>query len=156
MLLLPSLMIKKSFWTSELRLLTSDKKEFFFKELEGRNILQTHNQAQIPVIRRRRKLRFSWKRWGCLVRTRRWVAYLPLPSVLLANVQSLENKWDELKARIYPNNGTLKTVISYVSPSRGWRTTLRTYNCRIEQQPLVRHGAGAYAYIQKRQLVHNI
>jgi hypothetical protein len=34
------------------------------------------------------------------VRIRRRVPNLPLPSVLLANVQSLENKWDELKARI--------------------------------------------------------
>lgn len=75
-------------------------KEFFFNESDGRDILQTPDQAQIPVIRWRRKLRFCGKRSGCHVRIRRRVANLPLPSILLANVQSLENIWDELKARI--------------------------------------------------------
>ena len=34
------------------------------------------------------------------MRIRQRVANLPVPSVLLANVQSLEKKWDELKASI--------------------------------------------------------
>ena len=34
------------------------------------------------------------------MRIRRRVANLPLPSVLLANVKSLKNKWDELKSQI--------------------------------------------------------
>ena len=87
--------------------------DLFFSESDGRDLLQSPDQAQIPVIRWRRKLRFRGKRSGCLVRIRRRVANLPLPSVLLANVQSLENKWDKLKA-----HGTLKTVIYDVSPSR--------------------------------------
>jgi hypothetical protein len=71
--------------------------ELFFNESGGRDILlQTPDQAQISVIR----WRFSGKRSGCLVRIRRRMTNLPLPSVLLANVQSLENKWDELKARV--------------------------------------------------------
>jgi hypothetical protein len=45
--------------------------------------------------------RFCGRRLGCLVRIRRRVANQPLPSVLLANIQSLENKWDKLKARIF-------------------------------------------------------
>ena len=103
MLLLPSLMTEKSFWKSELRLLTSNwthLKQFFFNESDGRDILRIPDQVQIPIIRWRRKRRFCGKRSGCLVRIRRRVANLQFPSVLLANVQSLENKWDELKACI--------------------------------------------------------
>ena len=37
---------------------------------------------------------------GLLVRLRRRDLHPPLPSILLANVQSLENKVDELRARI--------------------------------------------------------
>ena len=50
--------------------------------------------------RRKRRKRYRGRRSGCLVRIRRRVANLPLPSVLLANVQSLDNKLDELKARL--------------------------------------------------------
>ena len=60
--------------------------DLFFSESDGRDILQTPDQAQIPVIRWRRKLRFRGKRSGCLVRIRQQVANLP--TVLLANVQS--------------------------------------------------------------------
>ena len=61
--------------------------ELFFNEWDVRDILlQTTDQAQIPVIRWRRKLRFCGKRSGCLVRIRRRVANLPLPSDLQANV----------------------------------------------------------------------
>ena len=48
----------------------------------------------------------------------RRVGHLPLPSVLLANLQSFDNKMDEPQARIsYQRN--IKTVISYFSQSRG-------------------------------------
>ena len=66
--------------------------EFFFNESDARDILRTPNQAQMPVTRWKRKRRFRRKRSGYLVRIRRRVANLPLPSVLLADVQSLENK----------------------------------------------------------------
>ena len=75
-------------------------KYFFFNESDWKDILQSPEQTLIPVIRWRRKLRCCGKRSGCLVRIRQRLAKLPFPSVLLANVQSLENKWDELKARI--------------------------------------------------------
>ena len=74
-------------------------KEFFFNESDARDILQAPDKAQIPVIRWKSKRRFRRKRSGCLVRIKRRVANVPLPSVLLANVQSLENKCDQLKAR---------------------------------------------------------
>ena len=61
-------MTENSFWTSELPL----DEEFFFNKSDERNILlQTLDQAQIPVMRWRRKLRFSGKRSGYLVRIRR-------------------------------------------------------------------------------------
>ena len=78
-------------------------KEFFLNESNGREIRKTPGKAQIPSIHWRRKQRFRRKRSGCLVRIRRRVPNLLLPSVLLANVQSLENKWDELKACILTN-----------------------------------------------------
>ena len=68
---------------------------------DGEDILQTPKQALIHVICSRRKQRFCGKKSGCLVRIRRREANLPLPSVLTANVQSLENKWDELKACMF-------------------------------------------------------
>ena len=74
--------------------------EFFFNWSNGKDILQNPEQALIPIIRWGRKMGFSGKRSGCLVRIRQRVANLPLPSVLLANVQSLGKKWDELKAHI--------------------------------------------------------
>ena len=101
MLLLPSLMTQKELLDIRTAIthLVLDE-EFFFNESDWRDLLETPDQAQIPVIRWRRKLRFHGKRSGCLVRIRRRVANLPLPSILLANVQSLENKWEELKAHI--------------------------------------------------------
>ena len=75
--------------------------EYLFNELDKRDLFQTPKQALIPVIcRRKRRKRFRGKRSGCLVRNCRRVANLPLPSVLLANVQSLDNKLDKLKASI--------------------------------------------------------
>ena len=71
--------------------------KFFFNESDGREILQTPDQAQLSL---EKETEISRKRSGCLVKIRQGLANLPLPSVLLANVQSLGKKWDELKARI--------------------------------------------------------
>ncbi len=53
--------------------------------------------AQLRKCRRRRK---RGKRAGVLVRLRRRAFRPPLPTILLANVQSLDNKLCELRARI--------------------------------------------------------
>ena len=45
-------------------------------------------------------LRKRGKRGGLLVRLRRRAHRAPLPSILLANVQSLDNKVDEIRARV--------------------------------------------------------
>ncbi|KAJ8366248.1 hypothetical protein AAFF_G00364990 [Aldrovandia affinis] len=52
----------------------------------------------LPIRRRRRKRR--GKRAGILCRSRTRFCNPPLPSISLANVQSLDNKMDELHARI--------------------------------------------------------
>jgi hypothetical protein len=93
MLLLPSLMTEKSFWASEQRLPTKQWQHFLVE-------WETHDEAIIPVIRRRKRLRYRGRRSGCLLRIWRQVANLPLPSLLLANVQSLDNKVGNLQARI--------------------------------------------------------
>lgn len=53
----------------------------------------------IPVIRKRRRRKRS-RRAGALVKLRRREHRPPLPSILLANVQSLDNKLDELRGRL--------------------------------------------------------
>ena len=48
----------------------------------------------------KKRLRYRGYRSGFLVRIRRGVSNPPLPSVLLANVQSLDNKMDDLRSRL--------------------------------------------------------
>jgi hypothetical protein len=43
-------------------------KDFFFKESEAKDLLQTPDKAQIPIIRIKKKLRFKQHRSGCLLR----------------------------------------------------------------------------------------
>ncbi|KAL3066110.1 hypothetical protein OYC64_016119 [Pagothenia borchgrevinki] len=55
--------------------------------------------AAVQPERRRRKTKRG-SRAGLLVRLRKRENRPPLPSILLANVQSIENKLDELRSRI--------------------------------------------------------
>jgi hypothetical protein len=71
-------------------------KDFFFNESDAKDILLCRDKAQIPVISVKKRQRKRVRRVGCLVRIRQRVGKPPLPSVLLANVQSLENKLDDL------------------------------------------------------------
>lgn len=60
------------------------------------------NAVVVPARRRRRKNRrgrYRGRRAGILVRARSRADRLPLPSILFANVQSLDNKMTELRAR---------------------------------------------------------
>ncbi len=54
----------------------------------------------VAKSRRRRRRRKRGKRAGVLVRLKRRAFRPPLPTILLANVQSLDNKLCELRARI--------------------------------------------------------
>ncbi|XP_052350492.1 protein spire homolog 1-like isoform X5 [Oncorhynchus keta] len=59
------------------------------------NPSQPHQRTDIPIIRKRKRRR--GRRAGCLVwNRRRQLGKLPLPSILLANMQSLDNKLDEV------------------------------------------------------------
>ena len=96
MLLLPSVMTKNNFWTPEKRLLTTDS----ITESDEMDILLSLEQAQIHAfcVKNRR-----WKRGrrsGILLRSRRRASELLMPSILLSNVQSLENKIDDLLLRL--------------------------------------------------------
>jgi hypothetical protein len=73
---------------------------FFFSELDGKDLLQTPDKALIPVIFRRKIHRYRERRSMCLVRICHREGNQPLPSVLLANAQSIDNKIDKLRARI--------------------------------------------------------
>ena len=76
------------------------EEDFFFNESEAKDLPQTPDKALIPIIRRRKRRRYRGRRSGCLVRIRRPVCKLPLLSVLLANVQSLDNKIGKLWSQI--------------------------------------------------------
>jgi hypothetical protein len=80
------------------------EEDFFFNESDSKYLLQTPDKAQIPVIRMRKT-----RRSGCLVKIRRRVGNLPQPSVLLANVQSLDNKIDKLRSQV--SHGKLYTTL---------------------------------------------
>ena len=54
---------------------------------------------RIPVGDPKQRHRRRGRRSSLLVRLRRWADRPPLPSILLANVQSLDNKVDEIRAR---------------------------------------------------------
>ncbi len=56
--------------------------------------------ARLVRLRRRKHSRKRGKRTGVLARLRRRAFRPPLPTILLANVQSLDNKLCELRARI--------------------------------------------------------
>ncbi|XP_045573048.1 transcription initiation factor TFIID subunit 9 isoform X2 [Salmo salar] len=66
---------------------------FFHNSDEAEDI-----QAQTPLICVKRRWRKRGRRAGCLLRRRSNKP--PLPSILLANVQSLDNKIDELRGRL--------------------------------------------------------
>jgi hypothetical protein len=79
--------------------------EYFFSfnksdEADANDILLSREQAQIPVICVKRSRRNRVRRAGCLLRICRWSNKPPLPSILLANVQSLDNKIDDLRGRL--------------------------------------------------------
>ena len=75
-------------------------KDFFFNEADAKGILLSREWAQIHIFCVKKILRKKERRSDCLLRIRRRVSKLPQPSVLLANVQSLENKMDDLRSRL--------------------------------------------------------
>ncbi len=75
---------------------------------------RTRHQSSLCGLRkqrRRRRRRKRGKRAGVLVRLRRRAFRPPLPTILLANVQSLDNKLCELRARISYQRETDGTAV---------------------------------------------
>lgn len=62
--------------------------EFYLNDSAVQDILFTQDQALVPATQKMKRHRH----WGTLMKLRQWVNKLPLPSVLLENVQTLENK----------------------------------------------------------------
>ncbi len=73
----------------------------------------------------RRRKKHRGRRAGIRDRLRNKAHSPPLPSILLANVQSLENKMDDLRART-SFHGTLGTVTSFVCLKHGSLPRSRT------------------------------
>ena len=132
----------------------SEQEEYiFFNKSDGKDLLQTPDKALFPVIRRRKRRRYWGRRSGCLVRIWRRAGNLRLPSVLLANVQSMENKIGKLRSRI-SYQWDVKNCNILFSPSRGWTTSWITFSWwvlrffgRIEQRPLVTRGGGLCIFV---------
>ena len=95
-------MTEKSVWTSEQQALTS----IWMRTSEAKNILIIRDQVQNSDTRRRR-WRYRVRGAGYLMRLCWRVDKSPLPSVLLENLQSRENKLDELCLRL-PYQNALK------------------------------------------------
>ncbi len=102
----------------------------------------TASEPFVWNARPRRKKR-SWKRGkraGVLVRLRRRAFRPPLPTILLANVQSLDNKLCELRARISYQRETreccviclTETWMSAMVPDSAIELTASPYTARIE------------------------
>uniref|UniRef100_A0A8C7KC88 Transposase Tc1-like domain-containing protein n=1 Tax=Oncorhynchus kisutch TaxID=8019 RepID=A0A8C7KC88_ONCKI len=74
--------------------------EYVFRDADPVFCLTNSTTEQILCSDPKKRLRKRGKRGGLLVRLRRRAHRAPLPSILLANVQSLDNKVDEIRARV--------------------------------------------------------
>ena len=74
--------------------------EYVFRDADSVFCLSPRTTEWIPCSDPKKRLRKRGKRGGLLVRLRRRAHRAPLPSILLANVQSLDNKVDEIRARV--------------------------------------------------------
>uniref|UniRef100_A0A8K9UYS7 Reverse transcriptase domain-containing protein n=1 Tax=Oncorhynchus mykiss TaxID=8022 RepID=A0A8K9UYS7_ONCMY len=74
--------------------------EYVFRDADPVFCLTNRTTEWILCSDPKKRLRKRGKRGGLLVRLRRRAQRAPLPSILLANVQSLDNKVDEIRARV--------------------------------------------------------
>ena len=74
--------------------------EYVFRDADPVFCLTNRTTEWIPCSDPKQRRRKRGKRSGLLVRLRRWAHRAPLPSILLTNVQSLDNKVDEIRARV--------------------------------------------------------
>ena len=124
MLLLPSLMTENNSWTSAQRLLTTSWKKLFpLASPTWRIYCFYRNRPKSPS--------FAWREEGHegdrgQAAIWEFVGERVNPHCHLS-YWSTCNHW-KIKSMTYEPNLTLKT---YVSPSRGWTTTWRTYSWRV-------------------------
>ena len=74
--------------------------EYDFPEADPVFCPPPRTMDRIPASKPKQRRRKRGRRSGLLVRLRRRAHRAPLPSILLANVQSLDNKVDETRARV--------------------------------------------------------
>ena len=94
--------------------------EYDFREADPVFCLSTRTTEWIPAGDPKKRLRKRGKWGGLLVRLRRRAHRAPLPSILLANVQSLDNKVDEIRARVAFQRDIRER---WVTMLRGWLLT---------------------------------
>jgi hypothetical protein len=73
---------------------------FSFNESDKKDILLSLEQAQIHAFRVKKRRLKRGRSSGILLKIRRRASKLPLLSILLANVQSFNNKMDDLRLRL--------------------------------------------------------
>ena len=93
-------MTVNKFWTSEQRLLTMYWKKHFSLTSRQEGYPAFTGTGPDPRLLREEKMQDKGPQIGQPSRIRRRMSKLPLPSSLLANVQSLENKIDDLRLRL--------------------------------------------------------
>ena len=74
--------------------------EYDFPEADPVFCPPPRTMDRIPASEPKQRRRKRGRRSGLLVRLRRRAHRAPLPSILLANVQSLDNKVDKIRARV--------------------------------------------------------
>jgi hypothetical protein len=128
--------------------------EYDFPEADPVFCLPPRTMDQIPAGDPKQRRRKRGKRSGLLVRLRRRAHRAPLPSILLSNVQSLDNKVDEIRARVAFQRDIRNCNVLCFTETWLTRETL-SESCSQLVSPrialtetnifLVRRGVGAYA-----------
>ena len=122
------------------------------------DMLLSQEQAQIPVICVKRRRRKRVRRTGCLLRIHRQSNKPPLLSILLENVQTLENKMGDLRGRLNPQRDIQNCNILCITEL--WLNddiiNILVIRCigRIEQRRLVRQGGTGYVQLKSEVYIH--
>ena len=116
---------------------------------EKQHFTFAYNESNFPVICIEEETEMS----GCLVRIRRRVSNPTLPSVLLANLQSLDNKMDEVRSRLsYQRDIKYCNILCFTESWLNDDTdNIELAGCtgRTEKLRLVRRGVGVCLFLNK-------
>ena len=130
-LLLPSRMNESNFWTSEQRLLTSNWTSIFSltSPTPRMSCFLRNVSESLSFARRKDREKGGGGRTAFWEFVGEWVN-LHYHPFYWPTWNHLKTKW-VIYDQDCPTNGTIKTVISCVSPSRGWTTTWITYSWQL-------------------------